>query len=165
MSLIPPSTRALIGQSLVEPVTVTILAREAQRYACAVGDLNAVYFDEQAARSAGYRTLVAPPTYITHARVQPRPLDQLREDGLYYFEDGVVLDVERMMFGGEEWDFLDPVCVGDVITADTRLSALDEKTGSKGSFVRVERETTFTRIEDDGTETVVARSRQIGIAR
>lgn len=165
MSLIPDTTRALIGQSLVEPVTVVVEARETQRYAHAVGDVNPLYFDEAAAHAAGHRALLAPPTYVTHARVQPRGLDELREDGLYVFEDGVVLDVERMMFGGEEWDFLEPVYVGDRITADTRLLDLDEKSGSKGPFVRVVRETTFTRTDDDGSSVLVARSRQIGIAR
>lgn len=165
MSLIPDATRALIGQALVAPVTVVIDARESQRYAQAVGDVNPLYFDEAAAKAAGHRTLLAPPTYITHARVQPRGLDELREDGLYHFEDGVALNVERIMFGGEEWDFLEAVCVGDEITAETRLLDLDEKAGSKGPFVRVVRETTFTRSEPNGDAVVVARSRQIGIAR
>ena len=61
-SLIPPETMNLVGQRLAEPVTVRIDAREAQRYACAVGDLNPVYFDEEAALSAGDRTLALPPT-------------------------------------------------------------------------------------------------------
>ena len=66
-----------------------------------------------------------------------------------------------MMFGGEEWDFIEPVCVGDEITATTRLADLDQKEGSKGPFVRLVRETTFVNQE----EQLVARSRQIGIAR
>ena len=32
-----------------------------------------------------------------------------------------------MMFGGEEWDFLGPVHVGDEITGTTRLADLDQK--------------------------------------
>ena len=73
----------------------------------------------------------------------------------------MVLRVSRTMFGGEEWDFLCPVHVGDRITATGRLAGLDEKQGSKGPFVRITRETTFT--NQDGE--VVARTRQIGIAR
>ena len=85
----------------------------------------------------------------------------LREDGLYEDTTSVHLKVSRMMFGGEEWDFFEPVCVGDAITATTRLADLDQKEGSKGPFVRLVRETTFVNQE----EQVVARSRQIGIAR
>lgn len=160
-SLIPAETRARIGQLLADPVTVEIDRRESQRYAYAVGDVNPVYFDEAAARAAGHRTIIAPPTFVTHAVVPPRPNEELREDGLWRDVARVRLDVERMMFGGEEWDFLEPVCVGDSVTAETRLADVDQKDGSKGPFVRVVRETTFT--NQDGT--VVARSRQIGIAR
>jgi acyl dehydratase len=160
-SLIPDETMAMVGHLLSDPVTVVIEARESQRYAMAVGDESPVYFDEDAARAAGHRTIIAPPTFVTHAIVPPRPNGQLRTDGLWRTGDGVRLEVSRMMFGGEEWDFLEPVCVGDAITAETRLAALDQKDGSKGPFVRVVRETTFTR--DDGV--AVARSRQIGIAR
>ena len=160
-SLIPSETLALVGEPLAEPVTVVIDQREAQRYAHAVGDLNPVYFDEAAAKAAGYRTLVVPPTFVSHAPVPPRPMEALREDGLYLTADRIKLRVDRIMFGGEEWDFVEPVHVGDTITAQARLAALDEKVGSKGPFVRTVRETTYT--NQDGQ--VVARSRQIGIAR
>ena len=160
-SLIPDETRARIGELLADPVTVTIDRREAQRYALAVGDENPVYFDEAAARAAGHRTIIAPPTFVTHAIVPPRANRELRTDGLWRETGGVRLTVSRMMFGGEEWDFGDPVCVGDEITAETRLADVDQKEGSKGPFVRVVRETTFT--NQNGVE--VARSRQIGIAR
>ncbi|MFV0524711.1 MAG: MaoC family dehydratase N-terminal domain-containing protein [Acidimicrobiales bacterium] len=160
-SLIPPESAQRVGQPLGEPVEVTIEAREAQRYAYAVGDENPIYFDPEAARAAGYRGLVAPPTFISHATVGPRSLGELMVDGLWRRGEGIRLEVARVMFGGEEWDFLEPVCVGDRITAQTRLADLDQKAGTKGPFVRIVRETTYTRA--DGA--VVARSRQIGIAR
>jgi acyl dehydratase len=163
-SLIPDETLARVGELLAEPVTVRIDQREAQRYALAVGDENPVYFDEEAARAAGHRGLAVPPTFVTHAVVPPRPLGDLRPDGLWRNRGEVRLSVERIMFGGEEWEMVEPVCADDVITAETRLAAVDQKDGSKGPFVRIVRETTFSREDGDGV-TVVARSRQIGIAR
>ena len=160
-SLIPSESLARVGEVLAGPVTVPIDRREAQRYAYAVGDENPLYFDEKAAHAAGYRTITVPPLFITHALVLAKPASTLREDGLYEDTTSVQLEVSRMMFGGEEWDFIEPVCVGDEITATTRLADLDQKEGSKGPFVRLVRETTF--VNQD--EQVVARSRQIGIAR
>ena len=160
-SLIPPESLERIGEILYGPITVTINKREAQRYALAVGDENPIYFDESAAKAAGYKTMTVPPTFVTHAMVIPKPLSTLRTDGLYRDGTGVRLEVARMMFGGEEWDFLEPVYIGDQITATARLAALDQKSGSKGPFVRQVRETTFVNQE----MTTVARSRQIGIAR
>jgi acyl dehydratase len=160
--LIPPESLAMVGQVTGPPVSAEITASGAQRYAQAVGDLNPVYFDEDAARAAGHRTIVVPPTYVPYALVQGRPLSELRNDGL--FKSGASplrLNVQRTMFGGEEFDFVRPVHVGERITATSRLAALDEKQGAKGPFVRVTRETTFT--DQDGN--VVARSRQIAIAR
>ncbi len=102
-SLIPEESLARIGEVLAGPVTVTIDRREAQRYAYAVGDENPVYFDEDAARAAGYRTITVPPTFVTHALVPPKPAGDMRTDGLYRDGTGVRLEVARMMFGGEEW--------------------------------------------------------------
>ncbi|MAK24958.1 MAG: hypothetical protein CL414_07025 [Acidimicrobiaceae bacterium] len=160
-SLIPPESLARVGEILSEPVTVLIDQREAQRYAYAVGDLNPIYFDEGSAQAAGYRSITVPPLFITHALVRPKPADELRLDGLYQDTAAVSLQVSRMMFGGEEWDFLEPVHVGDEITGTTRLADLDQKEGKKGPFVRLVRETTFTNQD----EQIVARSRQVGIAR
>ena len=82
-SLIPAETLALVGREQGEPVTADITATGAQRYAQAVGDLNPIYFDVDAARAAGYRDLVVPPTYVQYALVRGRPLEDIREDGLF----------------------------------------------------------------------------------
>ena len=86
-ALVPPEARALVGTVTTEPVTAKITAKEAQRYAQAVGDLNPLYFDEEAARAAGYRTLVAPPTFLDHV-VVPAAASDLRVDGLFRNPDG-----------------------------------------------------------------------------
>ncbi|MGI8927641.1 MAG: FAS1-like dehydratase domain-containing protein [Tepidiformaceae bacterium] len=160
--LIPPETLGMVGELLGEPVSAMVTAKDAQRYAQAAGDLNPIYFDEAAAKAAGYRGLVAPPTFAGYVVVQGQPLEALREDGL--FRSGarnLALRVKRNMFGGEEWDFIAPVCVGDTITAESRLKALEEKQGGSGAFVLTTRETTYTNQFGE----VVARARQIGIAR
>ena len=159
--LIPDEARAAIGSLLHEPLQAEITARDAQRYAHAVDDLNPVYFDEEAARAAGYRTLVVPPTFVSHAVVPTRPLSDLREDGLFRSGHNLGLRVQRVMAGGDEWDFLAPVHVGDVITAEARLHDLEEREGRTGPFVKTVVEVTYT--NQDGE--VVARLRQVGIAR
>lgn len=160
--LVPAETYALVGQALGEPTSAVITRREAQRYARAVGDLNPIYFDEDAARAAGYDGLVAPPTFVGHAVVEGGTLDDLRTDGLWVDRGRKLrLGVSRSMFGGEEWEFHRPVLVGDTITAVRRLGAIEEKDGSKGPFVLMHNETTFTNQHGD----VVAVSRLVAIAR
>jgi acyl dehydratase len=160
--LVPPETLAMVGELLGDPVTAVITQREAQRYARAVGDLNPLYFDEAVARDADYDGLVAPPTFVGHAVVEGGTLADLREDGLWIDRGPKVrLGVKRTMFGGEEWEFRVPVLVGDTITAERRLGAVEEKAGRSGPFVLLHYETTFTNQRGE----VVAVSRLVGIAR
>lgn len=160
-SLVPDETRAMVGSVVGEPVTAIITMEGAQRYAQAVDDLNPLYFDEARAKAAGYRTLVAPPTYVAHAVVRGRPLTELRPDGLFRGGRRLAVRAARVMFGGEAWDFLAPVYVGDTITATTRFASVEEKQGRSGPFVLMTNETTYT---NQGGE-VVAKSRQLSIAR
>ena len=161
-SLVTDEARALVGMPLSEPLTGTITAKEAQRFACAAGDMNPLYFDGAAARAAGYRTTIVPPTFISWALSSFRPADELRHDGLYR-GDGrrVYLRAKRVMYGGQEWEFLAPVYAGDTLTSVTRLKSLEEKTGSSGTFVLQTTETTFTNQHGD----VVALARGKSIAR
>jgi acyl dehydratase len=146
------------------PTSAVVTRREAQRYARAVGDLDPVYFDEEAARAAGYEGLVAPPTFVSHVTVEGGTVDDLREDGLWRDRGGsspIRLNVSRTMFGGEEWEFRAPVLVGDTITAQRRFGNVEEKDGRSGPFVLLHYETTYTNQRDE----VVAVSRLVGIAR
>ena len=160
-SLIPDETRAVIGSVTSGPVSGTITKKEAQRYAYAVDDLNPLYFDEDLARANGYKGLLAPPTFVGQVVVQHRPVADLREDGIFRGGARVNLRVKRVMFGGEEWDFVTPAYVGDTITAETRLKSLEEKQGNSGPFVLTTNETTYTNQHGE----VVARTRQLSIAR
>jgi acyl dehydratase len=159
-SLIPPESLALIGEPLGVPVSATITAKDSQRYAKAVDDLNPLYFDEAAAKAAGYRTIIIPPTYLTYATASDGTLADVREDGLYRSGSrSVSLRVKRVMFGGEEWDFLEPACVGDTITAQARLKSLEQKEGASGPFVLMTTETTYT--NQDGVTAARARGKSI----
>ena len=145
MSLIPPETQALVGRRLGEPVSATLHAHEAERFAFAAGDTNPIYFDEAAARAAGHRARVVPPGFLVWALEPPRPLAALREDGLWRDAGPPLrLDVSRVLYGGEEWEYPAAAHTGDTITAETKLASLEEKTGGSGPFVLVTTETTYT---------------------
>jgi acyl dehydratase len=145
MGLIPPETRALLGQRLGAPVSATLHAREVERFAYAAGDTNPIYFDDTAARAAGYRARVVPPAFLVWALEPPRPLEALREDGLWRDAGPPLrLAVSRVLYGGEDWEYRAAVHAGDTITAETRLASLEEKTGASGPFVLLTSETTYT---------------------
>jgi acyl dehydratase len=152
----------MVGEGMGEATRGEITLKDSQRFAKAIDDLNPLYFDEAAAKAAGYRTLIAPPTYLGYVTAQHGTLADLRIDGIYRSAGrGPQLRVKRVMFGGEEWDFLAPAYVGDTITAETRLKGLEEKDGASGPFVLMTTETTYTNQVGE----VVARSRGRSIAR
>jgi len=160
--LIPEESLALVGELLDEPLTSTITAKESRRFALAAGDTNPIYLDESAAREAGYRGVVVPPIFLAWALAPYRPLDELRKDGLYRARGKrVTLRAKRMMFAGEEWEYLAPVYAGDTMTATLRLESLEEKQGSSGPFVLQTTETRYT--NQHGV--LVARARGRSIAR
>ena len=160
MGLVPPETRALVGGRLGESVAAVIHAHEAERFARAAGDANPIYFDDSAARQAGYRARVVPPGFLVWAFEPPRPLEALREDGLWRDAGPPLhLHVSRVLYGGEEWEYGAPVHAGETITAETRLASLEEKTGGSGPFVLMTTETRYT--NQAGELVAVARGRRI----
>ena len=157
--LIPPETRTMIGELLTAPLTATITAKEAQRFALAAEDLNPLYFDEGAARPAGYERTLVPPVFLAWSLAPARPPAEVRTDGLYRGEGRrVSLNVKRVMFGGEDWEFFEPVLAGDTITSETRLKSLEEKTGESGPFVLQMTETTYTNQHGNVVAKAIGRS-------
>jgi len=97
--------------------TIPIDEIMAHRFCYAVTNHNPIYFDDEAARAAGYERMVAHPTLISSIldyQAGP-PEDGLREDGVDFDIFPVPSDA-LLMGGGQEIDFIAPVYVGDRIT-------------------------------------------------
>jgi acyl dehydratase len=160
-SLVTDEARAMIG-TITGRRAGTVSLKEAQRWAAAVGDRNPIYFDDEAARAAGYRGIVTPPLFLPCVLLGVVHVDELREDGIAAGRrGGIPLKVSRTLHGGEETEFFLPVYPGDTITGESRIAAIEEKEGSRGPFVLTTTETVYT--NQDGE--VVARGRTFGIAR
>ena len=124
--------------------TGVVHLKEAQRFAASVGDLNPLYFDDDFARAQGYAGVIAPPMFLPHVLNGVSRLDSLRVDGVP-LEGGsdIPLRADRLMAGGEEYEFLSPLYPGDTIHAKTRIQNIEEKNGRSGKFVLITRETLY----------------------
>jgi acyl dehydratase len=161
-SLITEEARAMLGQPLGPPSSGEVLHKEIQRYAYAAGDDNPLYFDADYARAAGYAGTIAPPLFFDVPLREAVPLSELRTDGLAKASQAPVpLKVNRVMAGGQEVEFLQPIYPGDTLTAETRLVDITERTGRSGPLVLVVRETTYTNQHGE----VVVKSRSTSIVR
>ncbi len=138
--LIPPEAYDMIGKVLGTRSGV-VFEKEAQRFAAAVGDYNPIYFEDEAAKAQGYKGVVAPPMFLSQVAQGVTRVDNLTTDGLAAGGNrrDVPLNVHRVMAGGEEIEFFEPIYPGDIITMETKVLAIEEKEGRSGRFVIVTR--------------------------
>jgi acyl dehydratase len=123
-----------------DPATFEVEAERIAKYADAIGAENEVHHDPEAAKAAGFRDLVAPPMFCV---VYSAPAM-----GPAILDPEVGINLPAMVHGGQEFDWGEPVCAGDVITTTAVCAEIYEKDG-KGFYVF---ETTST--NQDGAETV-----------
>ena len=114
-----------------------VTKEEIQAFSQGIGETNPIYLDEAAARSQGYRSLVAPPTFCTilvHRVALP----------------DINLKFGRtQMHAGQRVQARAAIVAGDFLTASSQLKEVYPKTGRTGTMVFVVWETTFR--NQDGT--------------
>ena len=113
------------------PVTLEVEKGAIKRFAEAVGDANPSWNDEAAARKSRYGGIVAPPTFLRSVRLD-RP--QLPFDTPFY----------RLLDGGSQWEYFEPIRVGDRITAVATIVEMSERTGRLGIMLLTTIDFTYT---------------------
>jgi acyl dehydratase len=106
-----------------EPFDYEVGREKIREYSHAVGETDPVHFDRESATRAGFRDQVAPPMFAvvySAGSVGPAVLDP---------ELGI--DLFRMVHGGQEFVWGEPVCAGDTITTRTTVRDISEKDGRK----------------------------------
>ena len=96
-------------------------------FAEATGETRPEYLDERAARAAGYRSLPAPPTFLMAADLDAGTTTMLL--------DTLAVPIERILHGEQSFTYHAPVCAGDVLSVEARISDIYSKKGGKLEFV------------------------------
>ena len=135
-SLITDELRKLIGVSS-EPIIFKVEEGAIQRYAQAIGDLNPLYNDPDYASKTKHGRLLAPPGFTGWPVKADRPTDKLFETLAKAGAPPRVLD------GGVEFEFIEPVGAGDVLTATTRIASITERETRLGKTMFTTVEITF----------------------
>jgi hypothetical protein len=128
--------RAQIGVA-APPTEATVEAGHLKRFAEAIGDSNPRWRSE------------APPTFLVAMAPVSMHLAEAEEYG------------KGWLNGGNRFEYLEPVRVGDRITATGRIADVYEKSGSSGSLLFIIFETDY--VNQDGR--TVARLRGTAIRR
>src|SRR6188474_3598661 len=119
-----PVSTAAVGKRY-PPVVYAVGREKVKEYAFAVGETNPVHLDVEAARAAGFRDVVAPPMFavVYSAPAMGGPIFEAIGEAL-----------PRMVHGGQEFVWGEPVCAGDTITTEASVKEIYEKDG-KGFYV------------------------------
>jgi acyl dehydratase len=154
-SVITDEMRATIGVE-GEPYTLEVDKLQVRMFARSVGYTDPIFYDEDFAKSKGYRSLPAPPHYLGTPVYNPATADPTF--GGPRGRRQAPSPFKRRLNGGTDIEYLDTICAGDVLTATSEVSDMVERQGSLGTMLITTTETTYKR---DGK--VVAISRGTGI--
>ncbi len=135
-SVITDEMRAAIGKEL-ESVTIEVDKTAVRMFARAVGYTDLIYYDEEYAKSKGYRSLPAPMSFLGHRIFRPdipwRPGHVMPFKSPY----------SRVLNGGTDIESYEPICAGDILTGTAKIADISERTGSMGPMLLIIGETTY----------------------
>jgi acyl dehydratase len=130
------------------PISYGVEKGAIRKFAEAIGDEDPMYYDEQAAQVLGFKSIVAPPTFLCTFRAQELP-------------DLKVQFGRVRLNGGNEYEYFQPIYAGDTISVTAKYADVAERTGRTGSMVFIITELTFRNQRGE----VVAIGRNTGIMR
>jgi acyl dehydratase len=128
--------RKLIGTRL-EPTVFRVEEGAIQRYAEAIGDRNPLYNDADYARKSKHGRLMCPPGFtgwpVKGGRITEGPVELLVKSGA----------PSRLLDGGVEFEFFEPIGAGDILVASTTISDITEKQTRLGRTIFATIEITY----------------------
>lgn len=130
------------------PISYEVEKGAIRKFAEAIGDEDPIYYDEQAAQALGFKSIVAPPTFLCTFRAQELP-------------DLKIQFGRVRLNGGNEYEYFQPIYAGDTISVTAKYADVAERTGRTGSMVFIITELTYR----DQRGEVVAIGRNTGIMR
>ncbi len=136
---------ALVGDSRETVAEFHVERGKVAEFARAITDSNPIYYDEDAAREAGYEGIPAPLTYV---RVSRFPRYQVTGGDLYGFDLGFRL--EYVLHGEQTYEYERPLYAGDVLSGTTTLVDVFERDGGRaGTMTFAVLETEYRDRDDD----------------
>jgi acyl dehydratase len=122
--------RELIGRE-GKSTTADVVADEIAAFAQAIGDLNPLYVDAEAAKKSSFGAVVSPPTYPIRIGAAAGDPD------LFLALD---LNYASLLHAEQEFEWFRPVTAGEKLTITGRVGDMYEKQGKSGTldFVTLE---------------------------
>ena len=101
-----------------------------KEFADSIGDRNPIYLDPEAARAAGHRDVIAPPTFLM--------IINLRATNVIIHDPELGLDYGRMVHADQSFRYARPVRAGDRLTITTTVDDITARLGNDFLTIRAE---------------------------
>ena len=118
--------RAWIGRHLPDS-ELTLERGRLKAFAKAIGEIDVVYLDPDAAKSAGYNDLPAPPTFLFAAELDSGVMDVMLND--------MSIPHAKLLHGEQQYRYHKTACAGDVITIKSFIEDVYDRKGGALQFV------------------------------
>ena len=118
--------RAFIG-FCTKPFAAEVEKGRLRLFAKAIGETDPIYFDEAAARAAGFRSLPVPLTFLFCLEMErPDPYDWFDQLGI---------PLGRALHGEQSFEDHNGACAGDVLTFESEIIDIYDKRGGALEFL------------------------------
>lgn len=117
------------------PYRFVVEEGKVREFARAVQATDPLYGDPEAALTAGLPSTLAPPTFSVASAhwAVPGAMPDLQ------------LDLRGVLAGGNEWEYLAPITVGDELVATSSVESVTQKDSGRGPMTIIAVRTDFTR--------------------
>lgn len=124
----------LVGQSGT-PYRFVVEEGKVREFAKSVRAVDPLFADAAAAASAGLPGMLAPPTFSVASAhwTVPGAMPDLQ------------LDLRRVLAGGNEWEYLAPVSIGDELVVTSSVESVERKKSGRGPMTVITVRTEFAR--------------------
>jgi acyl dehydratase len=150
-----PLNRDFIGRSYDAEGTYEIGREHIRRFADAIGDPNPIYRDKEAAQAAGYKDVIAPPTFLT-------PMGFALRGGGPLASADLGLNYALVVHGEQKFVHHRPIHPGDELTATTHIDDIRDAGANELLTMRMEIKTIGGELVCEATNVVVSRGTAAG---
>ena len=121
--------RSFIGASLADS-TLSIDAARLKFFAEAIGETNPIYVDDDAARAAGHKDILVPPTFLMAGTM---------DSGVMFdMLDRMNVSLGKVLHGEQQFEYLAPVFVGDIVSISSIIVDIFDKKNGALEFIITE---------------------------
>lgn len=139
--------QAFVGREYPRCAVYEVSREKIKEFALAIGDTDPVRTDPEAARAAGHRDVVAPPTFTT--------IINLTAINTIVSDPALGLDYSRMVHGDQSFAYHRPVVAGDELVVNSVIESISRRAGN--DFITLRADIT----DSAGKPVVVARAQLV----